>query len=96
METFKVFLLLLMLSSIVFCAEEKGRRRKVRRKILRRPQQEVVNVYEPEDNQEEGWGFVHKTVDSNLLDLSENMDSDETEKVQQDISVVEEDRAGRG
>ena len=85
-----------MLSSIVFCAEEKGRRRKVRRKILRRPQQEVVNVYEPEDNQDEGRGFVHKTVDSNLLDLSENMDSDENEKVPQDISVVEEDRAGRG
>jgi hypothetical protein len=96
METFKVFLLLLVLSSIVFCAEEKGRRRKVRRKVLRRPQQEVVNVYEPEDNQEEGRGFVHKTVDSNVLDLSENTDNDEDEELQQDMSVVEEDRAGRG
>ena len=96
MEIFRVLLLVLMISSIVFCAEEKGRRRKVRRKVLRRPQQEVVNVYEPEENQEEGRGFVQKTVDSNVLDLSENMDSAENEELQQDISLVEEDRAGRG
>ena len=96
METFKVLLLLVMLSSIIFCAEEKGRRRKVRRKVLRRPQQEVVNVYEPEENQDEGRGFLHKTVDTNILDLSKSVKYEENEDLKQDTSIAEEDRAGRG
>ena len=97
MEGLKLFLLLLMLSSIVFCAEEKGRRRKVRRKVLRRPVQEAVTVFEPESDQEEGRGFVHKTVNVNALDLSEdNEEIEQNVEDQQDLSLIDEDRAGRG
>ena len=96
MGTLKVFLILLVLSSIVFCAEEKGRRRKVRRKILRRPVKEVDVTFEPEDIQDEGRGFVHKTVDADVLDLSQNMEVEENQNIEQDISHIDEDRAGRG
>ena len=96
MGTMKTFLLLLMLSSIVFCAEEKGRRRKVRRKILRRPVKEVVNSFEPENMEEEGRGFVRKTVDADVLDLSQNMEEAESQEVTRDLSHIDEDRAGRG
>ena len=96
MGPMKTFLLLLMLSSIVLCAEEKGRRRKVRRKVLRRPVKEVVNSFEPENMQEEGRGFVHKTVDADVLDLSQNMEEAESQEVTRDLSHIDEDRAGRG
>ena len=94
MGTVKLVLLLLMLSSIVFCAEEKvGRRRKVRRKILRRP---VKDEFEPENMQEEGRGFIQRTVDADVLDLSQNIEEDVNQETQQDPSLVDEDRAGRG
>ena len=96
MGTMKTFLLLLMLSSIVFCAEEKGRRRKVRRKILRRPAKEVINSFEAENMEEEGRGFVRKTVDADVLDLSQNMEETESHGITQDLSHIDEDRAGRG
>ena len=80
----------------MFCAEEKGRRRKVRRKVLRRPVKEVVNIFEPENVQDEGRGFVHKTVDADVLDLSQNLEMKENQDIEQDISHIEEDRAGRG
>ena len=98
MGTVKLVLLLLMLSSIVFCAEEKvGRRRKVRRKILRRPAKEVVNEFEPETMQDEGRGFIQRTVDADVLDLSQNMEEEEaSQETQEDLSHIDEDRAGRG
>ena len=97
MGKLKLVLLLLMLSSIVFCAEEKvGRRRKVRRKILRRPVKDVVNEFEPEHMQEEGRGFIQRTVDADVLDLSQNIEEEVSQETQEDLSHIDEDRAGRG
>ena len=96
MKTFKVLLVLLMISSIVLCADERGRRRKVRRKVLRRPVQEVVNVYEPELIPEEGRSIVFQTEDSVVPELSEKKEIEPIEDDQQDIVLIEEDRAGRG
>ena len=96
METLKVFLVLLMLSSIVLSAEEKGRRRKLRRKIIRRPVQEVASSFEPDSIPEEGRSFVLEMGDTAPVDLTEKTEVEENVENQQDISLIEEDRAGRG
>ena len=68
----------------------------MRRKILRRPVQEVVNVQESLGMPEEGRGFMFEPEEnSETAELLETPEI-ESEEEQRDVSLIEEDRAGRG
>ena len=89
-------------------AEEKGRRRKLRRKVLRRPVQEVVEIYNAPPPPAEivsvnqGRAFVMETEEGSD-DMPQVFEAEELglvpNSIEEDeaaVSNIEEERSGRG